>query len=69
MEDIEENEDVDQILFFVIDILNAEATLFVPNKLVKEIAEKSFRISCMEDTVVLPGVLSRKKQIIPQLKL
>ena len=68
MEDIEENEGVDQILFFVIDILNEEATLFVPNKLVKEIAEKSFGSSCIEDTVVLPGVLSRKKQIIPQLK-
>ena len=37
MKDIEENEGVDQILFFVIDILNEEATLFVPNKLVKEI--------------------------------
>ena len=69
MKDIEENEGVDQILFFVIDILNEEATLFVPNKLVKEIAEKSFGRSCIEDTVVLPGVLSRKKQIIPQLKL
>ena len=69
MKAIEENEGVDQILFFVIDILNEEATLFVPNKLVKEIAEKSFGRSCIEDTVILPGVLSRKKQIIPQLKL
>jgi len=69
MKGIEEDEGVDQILFFVIDILNEEATLFVPNKLVKEIAEKSFGSSCIEDTVVLPGVLSRKKQIIPQLKL
>ena len=69
MKNIEETEGVDQILFFVIDILNEEATLFVPNKLVKEIAEKSFGSSCIEDTVVLPGVLSRKKQIIPQLKL
>ena len=69
MKAIEENEGVDQILFFVIDILNEEATLFVPNALVKEIAEKSFGGNCIEDTVVLPGVLSRKKQIIPQLKL
>ena len=69
MEDIKKNEGIDQILFFVIDIMNEEATLFVPNKLVKEIAEKSFGSSCIEDTVVLPGVLSRKKQIIPQLKL
>ncbi len=69
MKDIEAEEGVDQILFFVIDILKREAILFVPNKLVKEIAEKSFGTSCVEDTTILPGILSRKKQIIPQLKV
>lgn len=69
MEEIEEKEGVDQILFFVIDILKEEATLFIPNKLVKEITEKSFGKSSGGDTIVLPGILSRKKQIIPQLKL
>ena len=69
MKDIEAEEGVDQILFFVIDILKKEAILFVPNRLVKEIAEKSFGTSCVEDTAILPGVVSRKKQIIPQLKV
>ena len=69
MEEIEEKEGVDQILFFVIDILKEEATLLVPNNLVKEITEKSFGKSSEGDTIVLPGILSRKKQIIPQLKL
>ena len=69
MEEIEEKEGVDQILFFVIDILKEEATLLVPNNLVKEITEKSFGKSSGGDTIVLPGILSRKKQIIPQLKL
>ena len=69
MEEIEEKEGVDQILFFVIDILKEEATLLMPNNLVKEITEKSFGKSSEGDTVVLPGILSRKKQIIPQLKL
>ena len=69
MEEIEEKEGVDQILFFVIDILEEEATLLVPNNLVKEITEKSFGKSSEGDTIVLPGILSRKKQIIPQLKL
>ena len=69
MEEIEEKEGVDQILFFVIDILKEEAILLVPNKLVKEITEKSFGKSSGGDTIVLPGILSRKKQIIPQLKL
>jgi manganese-dependent inorganic pyrophosphatase len=59
----------DQVLLFVIDILNEEATLLVPNDLVKGVAEKSFGATVTGDTVVLPGVVSRKKQIIPNLKV
>lgn len=60
---------VDQVLLFVVDILNEEATLLVPNDLVKTVAEKSFDATVSGDTVVLPGIMSRKKQIIPNLKL
>jgi manganese-dependent inorganic pyrophosphatase len=59
----------DQVLLFVVDILNEEATLLVPNDLVKSVAEKSFGATVTGDTVVLPGIMSRKKQIIPNLKL
>lgn len=59
----------DQVLLFVIDILNEEATLLVPNDLVKTVAEKSFDATVKGDTVVLPGIMSRKKQIIPNLKV
>jgi manganese-dependent inorganic pyrophosphatase len=59
----------DQVLLFVVDILNEEATLMVPNALVKTIAEKSFGAAPTGDTVVLPGIMSRKKQIIPNLKV
>lgn len=59
----------DQVLLFVIDILNEEATLLVPNDLVKSIAEASFDAKVDGDTVVLPGIMSRKKQIIPNLKV
>ncbi len=58
---------VDEVLLFVVDILNEEATLLVPNDLVKSVAEKSFGASVSGDTVVLPGIMSRKKQIIPNL--
>ncbi|MGI9370154.1 MAG: manganese-dependent inorganic pyrophosphatase [Ruegeria sp.] len=64
------NEDgVDQVLLFVVDILNEEATLLVPNDLVKGVAEKSFGVTVAGDAVVLPGIMSRKKQIIPNLKV
>ncbi len=60
---------VDQVLLFVTDILAEESTLLVPNELVKDIAEKSFGVAVVGDTVCLPGVMSRKKQIIPSLKV
>lgn len=69
MEEVAREDDVEQVLLFVIDILNEEATLLVPNDLVREIAETSFAVRVEGDTVVLPGVVSRKKQIIPNLPL
>ncbi|SHI52674.1 manganese-dependent inorganic pyrophosphatase [Wenxinia saemankumensis] len=57
-----------EVLLFVVDILNEEATLLVPNERVKAIAEASFGVTVTGDSVVLPGVMSRKKQIIPVLK-
>ncbi len=61
---------VDQVLLFVVDILNEEATMLLPNSLTKTLAEKSFNAATGDaDTVVLPGIMSRKKQIIPNLKL
>ena len=62
-------DNVDQVLLFVVDILAEEATLLVPNEAVKSIAEKSFDVYVDGDSVVLPGVMSRKKQIVPQLTL
>ncbi|CUI66223.1 manganese-dependent inorganic pyrophosphatase [Cognatishimia activa] len=66
---VEAEDGVDQVLLFVVDILNEEATLFVPNDLVKTVAAKSFDAEASSDLLVLPGVMSRKKQIIPNLKV
>lgn len=57
----------DEVLLFIVDILNEQATLLVPNDFVKAVAEKSFNAAVTSDTVVLPGIMSRKKQIIPAL--
>ncbi|WP_299944056.1 manganese-dependent inorganic pyrophosphatase [uncultured Ruegeria sp.] len=69
MVDVAKEDGVDQVLLFVVDILNEEATLLVPNDQVKGVAEKSFGATIDGDTVVLPGIMSRKKQIIPNLKV
>lgn len=67
MSDVATQDGVDQVLLFVVDILNEEATLLVPNDLVKSVAEKSFGATVSGKSVVLPGIMSRKKQIIPNL--
>ncbi|MFZ1468354.1 MAG: manganese-dependent inorganic pyrophosphatase [Paracoccaceae bacterium] len=69
MPGVAKEDGADQVLLFVVDILREEATLLVPNDLVKQMAEASFGVTVSGDTVVLPGVMSRKKQIIPSLKL
>lgn len=64
---IKKEEGLDEVLLFVIDILKEEATFFVANSAVKSIAENSFNATVNSNLVVLPGVVSRKKQIIPAL--
>jgi manganese-dependent inorganic pyrophosphatase len=68
MPEVAKEDGVDQVLLFIVDILREEATLLLPNDLTRQVAEKSFSAQCGDaDTVVLPGIMSRKKQIIPNL--
>ncbi len=69
MDEVAAEDGADQVLLFVVDILNEEATMLIPNALSKSVAEKSFGATVTGDSVVLPGVMSRKKQIIPHLKV
>ena len=69
MPEVAREDGVDEVLFFVVDILNEDATLLVSSDLSRGIAEKSFGVTVEGDQVVLPGVMSRKKQIIPALKV
>lgn len=67
MDRVAGEEGVDQVLFFVIDILNESATLLAPNDFVRNLAKQSFSAKPVGDEVHLPGIVSRKKQIIPNL--
>ena len=67
IENVTANSDIDQILIFIVDILNENAVLLLPNDTVKTIAFNSFQAQSDTDQVLLPGIVSRKKQIIPQL--
>ncbi|MEL6805218.1 MAG: DHHA2 domain-containing protein, partial [Bacteroidota bacterium] len=52
-----------------VDILNEESTVLTYNELTKKVIEASFDVSATEDTEILPGIISRKKQILPNLKI
>ena len=69
IETVAKEDGVDQVLFFLVDILSEEATLFITNDVVRRIAAKSFGVEADGDLATLPGVVSRKKQIIPVLKV
>lgn len=62
------NEGVDDLLFFVIDILNGYAKAFSTSQQSDELIERAFKVKFEGQTALLPGVLSRKKQIIPALE-
>ncbi len=66
---VAEENDIDDVLFFVVDIFMEQATVFTYNELTKQVIESSFGVTVQSDTEVLPGILSRKKQILPALKL
>ena len=66
---LEEENDTYEILFFVVSILNEEATVFTYNQRTRDIISASFGVTVESDTEVLPGIVSRKKQIFPALKL
>lgn len=69
IKDIAVKEGVDDVLFFIVDILKEEATVLLQNDFVKKVIKASFGADVSGDTAVLPGVVSRKKQILPVLKV
>jgi manganese-dependent inorganic pyrophosphatase len=68
---LDEEKDTDAILFFATDILKEESTVVVYDQFTKDLVSTSFDVQIESDeiTKVLPGIVSRKKQIIPMLKL
>jgi manganese-dependent inorganic pyrophosphatase len=63
------DDNIDGVLFFIVDILKEEATVLAYDELTKRVISASFGVSVEEDTEILPGIMSRKKQILPALKL
>lgn len=57
----------DLLFFLVIDILEKNSLLYLIGEKEKEVAQKVFGGKTEKDIMFLPGVSSRKKQVIPPL--
>ncbi len=57
----------DLLFFLIIDISKKNSLLYLIEPKEKEVAEKVFGGEIEEDIMLLPGIVSRKKQIIPPL--
>lgn len=68
MEAMKKEAGLDGVFFFIVDILQSKATLLVSADFEREIAENGFGKIFSEGVMELPGVVSRKKQIIPALE-
>lgn len=64
IEEIAENEGYYLISFFVTDVIENGSYIFF-NEAAKEILSKSFNVDNLEQGTYLPGVVSRKKQMLP----
>ena len=67
MEKCRAEDGFDLALVFVVDILAQNSVMLLPNEFARQVASKSFGAISTGDSVVLPGIVSRKKQIIPNL--
>ncbi|KXK27093.1 MAG: putative manganese-dependent inorganic pyrophosphatase [candidate division WS6 bacterium OLB20] len=68
MEKMTADEGLDHMFFFIVDILNSEAFLLASSDEARAAAEKAFEGTFEGDYLRLPGVVSRKKQMIPALE-
>ena len=55
------------IFFAVVDIIKQQTHLFIASEQEKIIAEKGFQKKTQESVMILPGIVSRKKQIAPAI--
>jgi manganese-dependent inorganic pyrophosphatase len=61
-------EGLNGIFFFIVDITKSHATLVLAGDWEKTVAEKAFSQTSQDGKLELPGLVSRKKQMVPALE-
>ncbi len=67
MHKAKKNHGVDMVFFMLTNIIDESTQLLYSDDQAREIAENSFNITAADHQLYLPGVVSRKKQLIPRL--
>ena len=67
MEELLKKENKDMIMILLTNILEESSTLLFKGPRAKEILSAAYGDHFDGDTIYLPGVVSRKKQLIPDL--
>lgn len=68
MDNLCKDKSYDLLMLFVTDILNQASEVFFAGA-EKEIIARAFNVTIGENSVFLPGVVSRKKQVIPSISI
>jgi manganese-dependent inorganic pyrophosphatase len=68
MRNLKKEETLDSIFFFIVDILESASDLLVGDDSDQEIAKNAFEKDFQEGKMHLEGVVSRKKQMIPNIE-
>ena len=64
MEEIINDEDLDLFMLLITDIVNSNSQVIVLGK-ESSLVEKAYDVELDDNTVLLVGVVSRKKQVVP----
>lgn len=67
LENFKKERKADLMFFGVVDIFKQQTHLFVIGEKEKAVAEKAFERQEKDDLMLLPGIVSRKKQMVPAI--
>ena len=67
LEKLKKKRKMDLMFFALIDILKNQCLFFILGEKEKKVAEKVFKKKTKDNFISLPGVVSRKKQILPPI--
>jgi manganese-dependent inorganic pyrophosphatase len=66
MEQISSDKDYDILILMLTDIINEGSEILFTGKS-KDVMSKAFNVSKDKNAIYLPGIVSRKKQVIPPI--